>query len=149
MDAHSSSDSDCELVPQDLQVTPEEQQGSIPSSTQATAAALSTHRRVDSNQLDPFRRGPPPRKKAKKTPSPQQPQQPALLPHPSRTLPPFRQAFTPPGLGTAPLRYCIQFVRDPRLPAAPPPRPQAVAILPPRPVCRQCGHITCQCKPPQ
>ena len=148
MDGASDSESDVDLVPEELQVTPEEQQGSIPGSAQATAAALSTHRRAESNQLDPFRRGPPPRKKVKKT-TEQPSQQPALKPHPSRTLTPFRQAFTPPGLGTAPLRYCIQFVRDPRLPSSPPPRPQAVAILPPRPVCRQCGHITCQCKPSQ
>ena len=44
--------SDIESIPDELKVTEEELAGSIPGSPEATMAALSTHRRAESNEWD-------------------------------------------------------------------------------------------------
>lgn len=62
-DSSSDEDPTYSEVPDFLKQTPEEAAGSIPGSTEATAAALTTHRRaVHNKHPDPYRRGPPKKK---------------------------------------------------------------------------------------
>ena len=67
MEEFESEESDVELVDPELRLTEQEMAGSIPLSVEATAAALATHQRAESNQMDTYSRGQT-KKKRKRTP---------------------------------------------------------------------------------
>ena len=140
MNRNSSSESDFEEVPEHLRVTPEESAGSIPGSSEATAAALSTHRRAESNSMDSFRRGSlkPPKKKRRTVPPATQTT--SSTPQIRQVQPTTVRPIVPPGLGTAPLHQCPTYNRRHTM-------PQTSSARPVNPVkCFKCGYLICQCQ---
>jgi len=152
----SDYSSDDTYAPTELFVTPEEQAGSIPGSQQATAAALATHRRAESNYCPSllFQRSSlstrvKKRRKAQKyfsNPPPSldatiraPPPSPAPRTHPFFARPPPVQL--PPGLGQAQGSSIptLRFNTEGQL---------QCQMVPHQPVCQRCNSSTCQCPPP-
>jgi hypothetical protein len=145
-------------IPPHLQVTFEEQAGSIPGSSPATAAALSTHSRAETNPVV-YRRGPVHRTIVK---PPKPPHQQRVL-----TVQPPDNANIVAASSHIPIRPTPRYpaARLPALPALPaglqPNEPYPFTALQLRPhfrlhrgifrqvyPCPQCHRLPCECPPP-